>query len=466
MSSETLVVKSKDDIIQYVDRHPTQHNTALLVAIVLGGMFLSAYDLTILGTATDQLTSEFSLSSWGLSVVMTLMPVGALMGAYIGGFYADRIGRKLVFTVCLVLLIVSSVGAALAPNPLWLGIFRLLMGFGIGLDAPVASSLLAEFSSIKDRGRNVNYWQVVWYISVVFSSLIVMGLHLMDTGVFLWRWSVGVGAVLALILLILRLMFVGESPMWAAKNQPLEKAVKVLEKHYNISVKLEPSTNNVEGRQIVKLPLKVLFNKRYRSRTIMACVVASIQSLQYYAVGLYIPLIAVFIMGEGKLESLLGTAIVNVAGIVGALTGVLLTTKFGVRKLTIIGFSLVIFSMVVVGITFGNVSMGLIAVLIGLFLFGHSGGPGPSAKTIGALSYPTSLRGYGTGFVESIDRIGSIIGTFSFPVILSATSLGTTMLIIAIFPVIGLATMLFIKWEPVGKDIEKEDEDIEKEMIS
>lgn len=465
MSNGTIVVKSKDDIIDYVDQNPSQHKTVLLVSIVLGGMFLSAYDLTILGTATDQLTSEFTLSSLGLSIVMTLMPVGALVGAYVGGFYADRIGRKLVFTVCLLLLIVASVGAALAPSPAWLGFFRLLMGFGIGLDAPVASSLLAEFSNIRDRGRNVNYWQVVWYISIVSSSLIVIGLHLLDTGVFLWRWSVGVGAVLALILLILRLIFVGESPMWAAKNQPLKKAVKVLEKHYNVSVKLEASSE-VEGRQIVKAPLKVLFNKRYRSRTIMACAVASIQSLQYYAVGLYIPLIAVFIMGEGKLESLIGTALVNVAGIVGALTGVLLTTKYGVRKLTIIGFSIVIFSMVVVGVIQGKVPMSLIAVLIGLFLFGHSGGPGPSAKTIGALSYPTSLRGYGTGFVESIDRVGSIIGTFAFPVILSATGLGTTMLIIAIFPVIGLITSLLIKWEPVGKDIEQEDEDIRKEIVS
>ena len=46
--------------------------------------FLDAYDITILGTMTDQLTKEFHLSPTMLSVVMTSLPIGALFGAILG----------------------------------------------------------------------------------------------------------------------------------------------------------------------------------------------------------------------------------------------------------------------------------------------------------------------------------------------------------------------------------------------
>ncbi|MEN1969887.1 MFS transporter [Lentibacillus sp. N15] len=459
-----LIVKSKDDIIRFVDQNPTKKRTLLLILIALGGIFLDAYDLTILGTATDQLTSEFNLSPFALSSIMTIMPIGALIGALIGGVFTDRFGRKLMFLIDLILLALSAAGAALAPNPEWLFVFRFLMGLGIGLDMPIALSFIAEFSNSKTRGRNVNYWQVFWYIATVSSTLIVMGLYALNTGDSLWRWSVGFGAVIAVIVLVLRLIFLGESPMWAAKNLSLKEAAKVLENTYNVSVKLEQQPGLVQekrNKEIEKSLLKVIFNKKYRPRTILASVIAATQGMEYYAVGLYIPLIAVFVVGEGKLESLTGTALINVAGIIGAFVGAQLTIKYGTRKIAIFGYLIVLLSMVLIGIVYGNgISMWLTVALISLFIFGHSAGPGPQGKTIGTLSYPTILRGYGTGFVEASSRVGGMIGTFAFPIILNAVGLAGTMLILTFAPIVGLITSLIIKWDPVGKDIEQEEEEI------
>lgn len=463
MKNEEFVVKSKHDIIQFVDQNPTQKRTLLLILIALGGIFLDAFDLTILGTATDQLTNQFNLSSTELSIIMSIMPFGALIGALIGGLYADRFGRKLMFLIDLILLVLSAIGAALSPNPTWLFVFRFLMGLGIGLDMPIALSFIAEFSNSKTRGRNINYWQVFWYIATTSSALMVIGLYSLGTGNELWRWSIGLGALIALIVLVLRLVFLGESPMWAAKNLPLKDATKVLEKTYNISVKLE-QTNIVQHKKAVKSPLKVVFNKRYRPRTILACVIAATQGMEYYAVGLYIPLIAILVMGEGKLESIGGTALINVAGILGALVGAHLTVKYGTRKIAISGYLVVIFAMVVVGLTYGSISMGIIGILIALFIFGHSAGPGPQGKTIGAMSYPTILRGYGTGVVEAASRVGGLIGTFVFPIILAAFGLGGTMLILLFAPLAGIITSLVIKWEPTGKDIEQEEEEVKMEL--
>lgn len=463
MGRKQIVIRSKDDIIQFVDENPTQTKTFLLILIALGGIFLEAYDLTILGTATDQLTNEFKLSPVELSIIMTIMPFGGMLGALIGGLYTDRFGRKLMFLIDLILLIISAIGAALSPNPTCLFIFRFLMGIGIGIDVPIAFSFISELSNFKARGRNVNYWQVFWYIATTSSALIVILLYKLGTGNMLWRWSVAIGALIAFIVLVLRLAFLKESPMWAAKNLPLKESAKILENIYNVKIVIE-QTDTQEANQLKKVPLRILFNKTYLPRTILSCVIKTTQSLEYYAVGLYIPLIAVFIMGEGKLESLEGTALINLAGILGGFIGAQLTFKVGTRKLSIVGFMIVMFSMLIIGLTYGHVPMWFIACLIALFILGHSAGPGSNGMTMGALSYPTVLRGLGSGFVEGSSRLGSMVGTFIFPIILSSLGLSKTMLILMLCPLIGLITAMLIKWEPIGRNIEQEDEAIRKEI--
>ena len=416
MAQSAITIHTKQDIIDYVNGQKNTKRTALLLIIVLGTIFLDAYDLTILGTATDQLTSEFTLSKTYLSYIMTAMPFGALFGAAIGGFYADKLGRKLILSISLISLIIGSIGAALAPVPSVLLCFRLLMGFAIGMDSPVAFTF------------------------------------------------VGMGAVFATIILILRLFYLSESPTWSMKNKTLEEACKELEKNYNITVNIASNQgeNATYEHREVKHPMRTLFNKRYRPRTILATAIATLQGMQYYAIGLYIPLIATTIMGQDKLQSLTGTALINIAGIFGGLTGALLTPKLGARRLTIIGFTLVASMMLLIGNFYGQTMTWLIAAMVAVFLFGHSSGPGTQGKAIASLSYPTILRGKGTGFVESVSRFGSMFGTFVFPIIYGSYGLNKTMLILAVFPIIGVVVTTLIRWEPVGKDLEYEDQYIEK----
>ncbi|WP_142293080.1 MFS transporter, partial [Staphylococcus aureus] len=189
---------------------------------------------------------------------------------------------------------------------------------------------------------------------------------------------------------------------------------------------------------------------------VLATSISTLQGMQYYGVGLYIPIIATYIISKDKLGVLLGTAIVNIAGIIGAYVGSQLTYKVGTRCLTMIGFSLVLIAMVMTGVFYHSLPMIINTFFIALFLFGHSGGPGTQGKTIAALSFPTYLRSQATGFVESVSRTGSIIGTFVFPIILAAVGLTNTMLILAIVPLVGLIITTALRWEAVGKNVEDE----------
>jgi predicted MFS family arabinose efflux permease len=92
--------------------------------------------------------------------------------------------------------------------------------------------------------------------------------------------------------------------------------------------------------------------------------------------------------------------------------------------------------------------------LLAGFIFGHAFGPGSQGMAMATLSYPTELRGLGTGWGQGITRVGSILGFFLFPVVLAQIGLYTTLLFLAIVPILGLVATLIIKWDPAGKDVE------------
>ena len=66
------------------------------------------------------------------------------------------------------------------------------MGFAIGMDSPVAFTFIAEISNLKHKGRNVNYWQVVWYVAIVTSVLVVTAFFMLGWCTFVeicsWIW--------------------------------------------------------------------------------------------------------------------------------------------------------------------------------------------------------------------------------------------------------------------------------------
>lgn len=457
--SEKLIVRSKEDVINYVNNNPVKKGGLLVIFVALGGIFVDAYDIVSIGIGTEQLREQFQLSATGLGFLTAVLAIGALLGGVLGGYYTDRFGRKKMFTIDLLLLVFAALGAALAPNYTWLVIFRFLMGVGIGLDMPVALSFIAEYSNNAKKGRNVNMWQPMWYIATVCTGLLILPIYLLGVEENLWRWAVGFGAVFALIVLLLRLILMNESPMWAAKNLPLHEAVKILEKTYKIEVVLEGVHETKELVTHKKIPYSVILTGRYKIRTILVAIISGTQAVQYFAVGFYIPTISLILFGEGMINGITGTIIFNLFGIIGGLAGAYLTERVGMRRIAIIGYTIVAASLLVIGIANNDSSFIFSSVPLAAFIFGHSFGPGAQGKSMAALSYPTELRGLGTGLAEGASRVGSMIGFFIFPISLAAFGLAKTFLFFSIVPIVGLVSALIIKWDPTGKDIENESSD-------
>lgn len=153
-----------------LDRLPfNKAHRKLLVASGIGWAF-DAMDVGLVSFVVAAIAADphFNLTPTEKSWVLSIGFVGMAIGAALGGFVADRVGRKTVFSATLVIFGLANGGMALSWSLAALLIARLIIGLGLGAELPVASTLVSEFSPTKQRGRMTDavgtFWAVGWIV--------------------------------------------------------------------------------------------------------------------------------------------------------------------------------------------------------------------------------------------------------------------------------------------------------------
>ncbi|GAB3622631.1 MFS transporter [Mariniluteicoccus endophyticus] len=460
------VVRTPADVARLVaDRTTPQRGALGVVILALGGIFMDAYDFSSLAFGITEIKKQFGLNGFMTGLVNAAIMAGSVVGATVGGWLVDKLGRYKLFTADMIFFVVAAIGCALAPNEWVLIFFRFIMGIGVGLDLPVAMAFLAEFSSLRGKGnrsQRVNAWSPAWYAATGIGYVVVLVLFLTLPAAHqphLWRWVVGFGAVPALVVLIVRRRFLQESPQWLANQGDLRGAVDVLRSSYGIDAELAPDASAAPTPVRRTNAFARLWSPRYRMRTIAALCVSVFSTFGYNAVAYGTPLIISELLGRGPLITITSSLVINlVFGVAGGLIGVSIVSKIGARRETLIGFGLqavALAAMALIGAPKGAIVYVAVAMLA-LFIFAQAGGPGATLMAYATLSYPSSLRGVGVGFNEGVKRVFSIVSLVGFPILAASLKTGVFWVIL-IFPLLGLLSIALIRWDPTGVDTDAEE---------
>ncbi len=253
-----------------------------LVVIGLGTVWiLDGLEVTIVGSMSDALKPEgdgLGMSSFQVGFAGAAYVAGACVGALFFGHLTDRLGRKKLFMVSLGVYSVATVLTAFSMNPAWYFAARFLTGTGIGGEYAAINSAIDELIPARYRGRvdvaiNGSFW-----VGAAGGALLTI--PLLDPTVidqaWGWRLAFGLGAILALGILLVR-RNVPESPRWLfihGREDEAEDIVKDIERTVEDETGTQlhdvSETITIRQRKAIGIPLiaKTVFTL-YPKRTIL-----------------------------------------------------------------------------------------------------------------------------------------------------------------------------------------------------
>lgn len=420
------------------------------IAILSGaGMFLDGYDVTVIAVALPGLKRMWEMSGVVSGLVASSVIIGMFFGMAFGGRLADVIGRKRMYMITLSGFVIFALVTA-ATMAVWqLILFRFLLGLCIGADYPVSSSITAEFTRPRSRGRLIILLSVFWQAGAFFAFM--LGAGLMEIGPAGWRFMLGAGAVLAGVVLLLRSRL-PESPRWLRQHGRVDEAVAIetdLRAAHGIDLELSADVRGeTHGRWTELFSRPIIVTTFFCSAFWFAFAVA------YYGVQMYTPTILAPFAGGNESLSYIGSAVVALLGVVGASLGMMFTERIGRRKQIIVGFVLMAISLLVLGI-FNPQHLLPITVLLAIAILAANFGPGVLNNVYPTETFPTRLRSSGAGFAGAMSRIGSILGVLVFPIMVDSWGFAIATLFFAGTSVFGLLVSIVLAPDTRGKTLEQ-----------
>ena len=367
-----------------------------------GGPFCDGYILGIIAIAMAPLSLDLGLGpEWqGLIGAATLL--GMFIGAFFFGYLTDRIGRQVMYTVDLLLLVGVSAAQFWVDSGWVLFVLRFVLGLAVGADYPIASSLLTEFAPKRQRGMLLSAMIAAWWFG--YTASFVAGYFISINGEVSWRWILASSAIPAAVVALLRLG-TPESPRWLMSRGRVKEARAVIDKHFGPDYELQET---LETRQ---LEWRCIFRGLYGRRTLFVAVFWTCHTIPSFAIYTFSPQL---LRALGATDPAAGTAIISLFFLVGVVPAIFLIDRVGRRPLVIIPFAICGAAMFLLAVI-PKTSIVLIAVLFAVYSM-LSAGSSVLEWVYPSELFPTEVRATAMGFATSVSRFGAAVGTFLFPI--------------------------------------------------
>ncbi len=448
---------SADMISARLDRLPATRTIWKLVVLLSLGFFFELYDLLYSGYIAPGLVKSGLLTTTtaslfgmkGVAAFIAFLFSGLFVGTICCGFLADRFGRRAIFTYSLLFYTAANLMMAFQVTAAGLNFWRFMAGLGIGVELVTISTYISELVPKQIRGRAFACEQAVGFMAVpVVAFLAYLLVPHKPFGLDGWRWVVIIGAHGALFVWFIR-RALPESPRWLAQKGRLAEADRVMSG-------LEEAVAREFGRPLPPPEASETFAQRnpqpitsdhtffdlwkapYGRRAAMMIVFNVCQTVGFYGFANWVPTLLVK-QGITLTTSLLYSSVIAISAPVGPLIGLWIADKFERKSVIVVTAA----AIVVCGLTFSQVSSGMLLISMGVGLTIASNMMSYSFHAYQTELFPTSIRSSAVGFVYSWSRFSAIFTSFVIAGVLR--SFGTTGVFILIAAAMSIV-MAVIGW--------------------
>lgn len=503
-------------VLNALDVAKTQwyHFTAIVIAGM--GFFTDAYDLFCISLVTKLLgriyytkegaTSPGSLPANVTSAVTGVALCGTLAGQLFFGWLGDKMGRKRVYGITLMLMVLCSIASGLSFGKdaksvmATLCFFRFWLGFGIGGDYPLSATIMSEYANKKTRGAFIaavfamqgfgilSGGMIAIIVSAAFEAKFPSPAFEIDAAAstvpeadYVWRIILMFGAIPALMTYYWRMKMPETARYTAlvAKNakQAAADMAKVLQ------VDLEAEQEKVEQKRTVDFGLfSSKFLKRHGLHLLGTTTTWFLLDIAFYSQNLFQKDIFTaigWIPGAKTMNALqelykiarAQTLIALCSTVPGYWFTVALIDRIGRFTIQIIGFFFMTVFMLALAIPYHHWTLpdnriGFV-VMYSLTFFFSNFGPNATTFVVPAEIFPARLRSTCHGISAASGKAGAMVGAFGFLYLQNAVGVKKTLLLLGVVNFLGLL-FTFLVPEPNGMSLEEmsgeaEDQNDQKE---
>jgi sugar porter (SP) family MFS transporter len=422
----------------------------------LGGI-LYGFDMGVIAAALIFVRTSFGLSTQMEEVLVSVVLIGSMIGALVGGTIADRIGRRATLVWGAILFILGSILAPLSPNVGVLIVARALLGVAIGFTSVTAPVYVSELAPPQSRGMLIGLYQFALTSGIALADLVGYWL----AGQQGWRLMFGFGLIPAVFFLFM-VLTVPESPRWLFAQNRVAEAESVL-KSYTDEAGAKLLLEDIRVSLMTKMDRRwsTLWSPAVRGSLFIAVgftvlqQVTGINTIIYYG-----PQIFSLAGISSNKNAIFATLLVAITNVLATVIALLLVDRLGRKPLLYAGIGGMTVSLFVLSLCFHNQatlgsSLGVIAtaclmVYITCFAFSM----GPIAWILVSEVFPLRVRGRGVAAATLGSGTSNFLVSLTFLSLIKAAGNALTFAIYGVFCILTLFFVRFVIPETKGRELE------------
>ena len=379
---------------------PMSRMQVIAVAITVGLNALDGFDVLAISFASPGIAAEWGIDRAALGLVLAMELIGMAVGSIFLGGVTDRIGRRPMILLCLLVMSSGMFMATTTDDIFTLSVWRVYTGLGIGGMLAATNATAAEYSNARSRNLSVSLMAIGYPVGAVLGGMVAAQLLQQND----WRAVFHFGAIVSFAFIPIVWFLLPETvPFLCQKQGPgaLEKVNRSLARMGHAAVALLPPPATAGMRQSVA----DIFRPALIRTTLLLTFAYFAHIATFYFILKWVPKIVVD-MGFAPSAAAGVLVWANVGGATGGAILGLLSRRIPLRKLAI--FVLLVATLGVIWFGRGQADLTELSIVVAVAGFFTNAGV-VALYALFAEAFPTHVRATGTGFAIGVGRGGAAL---------------------------------------------------------
>jgi AAHS family 4-hydroxybenzoate transporter-like MFS transporter len=431
----------KIDVAALLDHGTWSMTQKFLIGLIAVAVVFDGFDIQILGFAIPSLMKEWHAARSQFGPVLALGLAGMVLGGPVAGYCGDRFGRRITLAGCVALFALATIGTAFVNGFLGLSLLRVITGMGTGGALPNVGALTSEFAPLRWRPMAIKLSFVCVPLGGMLGGLLAASV-IPTLG---WRGLYGIGGVLPLVMAVVLLAVIPESPRFLARRPDrwpeLAGALTRIGHSIPAGATFEDRAERDTGRGA---SMVALFGRGMARETVGLWVAFFFCLGSIYLVFGWLPTMLTSLSLDIATANL-GLAVYNLGGVLGVLVWAGLVTMLGSRgpllsgTLACAGSAL---ALLVVPIqAHGDHTLLIVCLGINGLL---ANAVQVSMYALAAYVYPTRIRATGVAYAATAGRVGGLMTSLFGASVIQAGA-GTYWQVLAIAMICSFAGLVWVR---------------------